>query len=245
MSITVYPLNNITYNAEDAMLQTLPYSSGVYGQTGNFNLTTQSNMKVKIGAGLAYMRIATAKGFTIYMNAQATLTFDAADSTLDRIDRIVLKWKSSSNAVTLEIVKGTPSSTPTAPTRNTSASEYDLVLYDVRVAGGATAITASMITDQRLNGSLCGLMANNITQIDTSTINNQIVALVNNQQSAINTQVTSAVNTAMAAAKSSGDFDGADGYTPVKGTDYWTQADQTSIVNQVLAAFNDVSEVGQ
>lgn len=29
---------------------------------------------------------------------------------------------------------------------------------------------------------------------------------------------------------------GADGYTPVKGTDYWTEADQAQIVSDVLAA---------
>lgn len=38
--------------------------------------------------------------------------------------------------------------------------------------------------------------------------------------------------------------DGADGYTPVKGTDYWTAADQAAIVSAVLANFTDVSEVG-
>ena len=37
---------------------------------------------------------------------------------------------------------------------------------------------------------------------------------------------------------------GADGYTPVRGVDYWTDADQTAIVNAVLANFTDVSEVG-
>ena len=30
--------------------------------------------------------------------------------------------------------------------------------------------------------------------------------------------------------------DGADGYTPVRGTDYWTSADQTAIINAVLTA---------
>ena len=30
--------------------------------------------------------------------------------------------------------------------------------------------------------------------------------------------------------------DGADGYTPVRGTDYWTESDKTEIVNDVLAA---------
>ena len=36
---------------------------------------------------------------------------------------------------------------------------------------------------------------------------------------------------------------GTDGYTPVKGTDYWTDADKTEIVNAVLAALPDGTEV--
>lgn len=34
-----------------------------------------------------------------------------------------------------------------------------------------------------------------------------------------------------------------DGYTPVKGTDYWTQADKTEIINDVLNSLPDASEV--
>jgi hypothetical protein len=33
--------------------------------------------------------------------------------------------------------------------------------------------------------------------------------------------------------------DGKDGYTPVRGTDYWTTADQAAIVDDVLAALPD------
>lgn len=36
---------------------------------------------------------------------------------------------------------------------------------------------------------------------------------------------------------------GQPGKTPVKGTDYWTPADQESIVQQVIAALPDASEV--
>ena len=38
---------------------------------------------------------------------------------------------------------------------------------------------------------------------------------------------------------------GVDGYTPQKGVDYWTQADQEAIVSAVLANFTDVSKEGQ
>ena len=37
---------------------------------------------------------------------------------------------------------------------------------------------------------------------------------------------------------------GAAGYTPVRGTDYWTAEDKQAIVNQVLAALPDGDEVG-
>lgn len=36
---------------------------------------------------------------------------------------------------------------------------------------------------------------------------------------------------------------GADGKTPVKGTDYWTAADKAEIVNDVLAALPAAEEV--
>lgn len=37
---------------------------------------------------------------------------------------------------------------------------------------------------------------------------------------------------------------GADGHTPVKGTDYYTEADKQELIDAVLAEFTDVSEVG-
>ena len=49
-------------------------------------------------------------------------------------------------------------------------------------------------------------------------------------------RLTEAINTALAQAKASGEFDGAPGYTPVKGTDYYTAADKAEMVNAVLAA---------
>lgn len=48
-----------------------------------------------------------------------------------------------------------------------------------------------------------------------------------------------AINTALEQAKASGEFDGkdgADGYTPVKGADYFTDADKQEMVDAVLAA---------
>lgn len=53
------------------------------------------------------------------------------------------------------------------------------------------------------------------------------------------TELDTAIDTALAEAKASGEFDGADGedgYTPVKGTDYYTAADKDEMVQAVIAA---------
>lgn len=49
-------------------------------------------------------------------------------------------------------------------------------------------------------------------------------------------QLIAAVEEALQDAKDSGEFDGADGYTPVKGTDYYTEADKAEMVSLVLTA---------
>lgn len=54
------------------------------------------------------------------------------------------------------------------------------------------------------------------------------------------------VNEALKQAKESGEFDGEDGHTPVKGTDYWTEDDKAEIVEGVLdslPAYNMEAEV--
>ena len=43
------------------------------------------------------------------------------------------------------------------------------------------------------------------------------------------TKVSTEVGSALTEAKESGEFDGEDGYTPVRGTDYWTDADKAEI----------------
>ena len=71
------------------------------------------------------------------------------------------------------------------------------------------------------------------TPADSETVS-QLSADMANKLDANN--LSSAVNDALAQAKASGEFDGKDGKTPVKGVDYNTPADQEEIVQQVIAA---------
>ena len=65
-------------------------------------------------------------------------------------------------------------------------------------------------------------------------------------------ELNTAVENALTEAKNSGEFNGpqgiqgpagANGYTPVRGTDYWTAADQEQIVSDVLAALPNAQGV--
>lgn len=58
------------------------------------------------------------------------------------------------------------------------------------------------------------------------------------------TALNSAIETALAEANASGEFDGKDGYTPVKGVDYFTEDDKLELVNDVLAALPAAEGVG-
>lgn len=49
-------------------------------------------------------------------------------------------------------------------------------------------------------------------------------------------ELPNAINTALDQAKASGEFNGKDGKTPIKGIDYWTSDDINEIVQSVLAA---------
>lgn len=232
MAIKAYPLNNTLYSADDAQLMQLPVTSGVYGQKGNFDITLNNNMKATISSGLAFFRIDTAKGFTVYMDAASTVTISAASTANPRIDRIVLRWKSSTNSVTLTVIKGTAAASPTAPALSRTATQFDICLYDILVDKSVTKIEDYAVTDQRLNDSVCGLLANHAYKVDTSNLQARINELIASQATEIQDITDDKVADAVAART----------FFPTKGTDYWTQEDQELMVNGVLNNYTSISD---
>ena len=62
------------------------------------------------------------------------------------------------------------------------------------------------------------------------------------------TELPTAINTALAQAKASGEFngkDGKDGYTPIKGTDYYTDAEKEEIVNDAISGLSNSDVVAK
>lgn len=167
MAIITYPLNNIDYSASDAEIYNCTRTSGVYANTDNLDLTITAARTVSIGEGMAWIKNNTFAGKAIAVTEAVELSFDAPDSTLNRIDRVVLGFSAADNATTIYVKKGTPASSPVAPTVERTPSLYELGLYDVSVPAGLTALTVSNITDQRANGDVCGIMSDGVTRSGT------------------------------------------------------------------------------
>lgn len=127
-----------------------------------------ANMSVKVGSGQAWIN-----GWW-YRNTDAyTLDIDVADGALSRIDLIVLRWGQTERDMWLQVVKGTPSANPVAPSISRGADYYDLQLATVSIPAGAIKITQAQITDTRLDNSVCGLVTGVVDQIDTTDLYNQ------------------------------------------------------------------------
>ena len=65
-----------------------------------------------------------------------------------------------------------------------------------------------------------------------------ILIAINNSESDLQEQIdkkidinnlNTAIDSALSQAKASGEFDGKDGYSPIRGTDYWTDTDKAEI----------------
>ena len=65
MAIIAYPLNKITYNAEDAQTYFSFRQNGVESASEDYVPTAGAGMKVNISSGLAWMRPKKFTGFSV------------------------------------------------------------------------------------------------------------------------------------------------------------------------------------
>lgn len=109
-------------------------------------------------------------GFYIINDADLILEIEPADVVLDRIDRIVFRLDTTNREMSIIIKKGTLASEPEAPEviRTEEIMEYSLAT--IYIGKQIEAITQSIITDTRLDSTVCGKVAVLIDQIDTSDI---------------------------------------------------------------------------
>ena len=162
-----------TYKAEDwdRHLKDL-ISNGIFAGGTNLQVAADgSGMSVVLDIGAAWIN------GKHYLNGQAiTFQIDAADGTLNRVDRIVIRLDTAGRYIRAQYKKGTFANTAVPPDLQRDADGWELCLADVSIPAGTTAITQALITDTRLDNDVCGIVTGLIDQVDTSTFYDQIAS---------------------------------------------------------------------
>ena len=193
--IKSFPNNQDEYSgAEDVMRWLHGRTSGVFAASGNAAVAALATpgMAVTVSDGTGWMSNANGDGVVWWNDAESVggaklqLAIDAADGVLNRIDRVIVEWKTTNyvDRPEIKILKGAASSSAAAPALTNSGTKRQISLAQVLVAAGTTSITASMITDERLNPDVCGLVTDTLS-IDTSVINAQFEELLDQLRTSI------------------------------------------------------------
>jgi hypothetical protein len=164
--------NDRLYNAED---MNRPYkdlvSNGVFPNPSTqlqVNPSSGMTVSVSVGGGLF------GNGWA-YNETPQLLTLDNSESTLTRIDAIVVRRDESQSVrgTSLIVKKGTPATNPVAPEMIHDEYIDEYCLATIKLNAGVSSITGSMITDTRPDTTVCGWVTGLIEQVDTSTLFNQ------------------------------------------------------------------------
>ena len=151
MSLTYGFYNSINsdrkYNAEQlSSLFDGIIKDGVFMSIGTcLQVVFSANMIVNVGIGRAWFNRTWINNDSIL-----SLTVGQAETILNRIDTIVLEVNKDNavRASSIKIIKGTPSSSPVAPTLITSELVHQYPLADIFVGANVKTLSQSNITNR-------------------------------------------------------------------------------------------------
>ena len=201
MSIITYPLNGVTYDAEDVSTYLCTRTSGVYSKDTNYAVSVTGARQITVAPGLAWVNYDDFKGVSACSREAVALTIPDADSTLPRIDRVVLQFDTAANLTAVKLKPGTPAAAPEPPAILQNHNQYELGLCTVSVPAGSSVVTAADITDTRADEDVCGLMRDSVTGIPTAQLQAQALAMMTQLSTELHTKLA-ALDAAIAAVES-------------------------------------------
>ena len=201
MSIITYPLNGVTYDAEDVSTYLCTRTSGVYAKDTNYAVSVTGPRQITVAPGLAWINYDDFKGVSACSREAVNLTVPDADSTLPRIDRVVLQFDTAANLTAVKLKPGTPAAAPEPPAILQNHNQYELGLCTVSVPAGSSVITAADITDTRADEAVCGVMRDGVKGIPTAQLQAQALAMLTQLSTELHTKLD-ALDAAIAAVES-------------------------------------------
>ena len=188
MSIITYPLDGVVYSAEDVATYLCTRTSGVYSKESNFAVSTTGTRQITVAPGLAWINYDDFKGVSVCSREENILTVPEADNTLNRVDRVVLRFDTSENVTAIKLKTGTPAVAAQPPDILQNHNQYELGLCTISVPAGSTAVTAADITDTRADETVCGVMRDGVTGIPTAQLQTQAKAMLDRLQAEVDSR---------------------------------------------------------
>lgn len=186
-TIKSFPNNQDEYvGAEYFMKWFHGRTSGVWGAEGETAVQAVSGtMSVTVTDGGGWLSNYEGDGIVWWIDelkengALLQLDLDIADGALNRIDRIVVSWETTNYVArpTVTVLKGTPAASPVPPALTNNTTMRQISLARIYVGAGVMSINNGVITDERLDESVCGIVTDRC-EIDTSMILQQVRGLV-------------------------------------------------------------------
>ena len=201
MSIITYPLNGVTYDAEDVSTYLCTRTSGVYAKDTNYAVSVTGPRQITVAPGLAWINYDDFKGVSACSREAVNLTVPDADGTLPRIDRVVLQFDTAANLTAVKLKPGTPAAAPEPPAILQNHNQYELGLCTVSVPAGSSVVTAADITDTRADEDVCGVMRDGVKGIPTAQLQAQALAMLTQLSTELHTKLD-ALDAAIAAVES-------------------------------------------
>ena len=201
MSIITYPLNGVTYDAEDVSTYLCTRTSGVYAKNTKYAVSVTGPRQITVAPGLAWINYDDFKGVSACSREAVNLIVPDADSTLPRIDRVVLQFDTAANLTAVKLKPGTPAAAPEPPAILQNHNQYELGLCTVSVPAGSSVVTAADITDTRADEDVCGVMRDSVTGIPTAQLQAQALAIMTQLSTELHTKLD-ALDAAIAAVES-------------------------------------------
>lgn len=143
-------------------------SNGVFPNSStNMQVLATEGMKIKVDMGTCYIN-----GYMGWVEPAEIFELEESDLQ-SRIDRIVARLDFTDRSINLFVKKGEALGNPVPPELQRDYDIYEIGLADILIDANAIEITQEKITDLRLNTELCGIVANQLQHVDTTTIFNQ------------------------------------------------------------------------
>lgn len=138
-----------------------------------FQVISELNNKITVKPGLALI-----KGKMAYDLLDSPVDLPASPTTYNRYDRVVLRRDNVAREIKIMFLTGAENAAPVAPALVRTENIQDLCLATI-LRSPSDTVTQAKITDDRLNTSLCGVIAPKTNVLNTEALFAQFTAVFN------------------------------------------------------------------